>query len=131
LAPTGRQKFADKGELQAVPEGTLRCSYFLQCAFYREGSAYCSDQPAKCPKFREFSIGSHEATDFSDDLLGPGHLAKAIHVITPYGKFEHNLHLYEYETVDDELIVYPLDGSGGSFHYRGSFLYYIEGDYRR
>ena len=72
-----------------------------------------------------------ETSDLSDNPIGPAGLVKAIHVITPYGKFEHNLHLYDYETVADELIVYPLDGSGGSFHYRGSFLYYVEGDYRR
>jgi len=72
-----------------------------------------------------------ETSDFSDNLMNVTHLAKAVHVITPYGKFEHNLRLYEFEVVGDELVVYPLDGSGGSFHYRGSFLYYVEGEYRR
>ncbi len=131
MAPSGRQKFIERKTLENVPERTLRCSYFLQCAFYKDGSPYCSDQPATCPKWREHNSGQHEVSDFTDNILEAGRLAKAIHVVTPYGKFEHNLHLYEFEVVGDELVVYPLDGSGGSFHYRGSFLYYIEGEYRR
>jgi hypothetical protein len=132
LAPSSRQKFVEKRDVESSQERVLRCSYFLQCAFYKDGSPYCSDQPASCPKWREHKGEGHETSDFSDNLIGESaHLAKAVHVITPYGKFEHNLHLYEFEVVGDELVVYPLDGSGGSFHYRGSFLYYVEGEYRR
>jgi hypothetical protein len=75
--------------------------------------------------------GSHETSDFSDDVVEPQRPAKAIHVVTQYREFEHNFLLYEFEVVGDELVVYPLDGSGGPFHYRGSFLNYIEGEYRR
>jgi hypothetical protein len=131
LAPSGRQRIVERREPESTQERILRCSYFLQCAFYKDGSPYCSDQPASCPKWRELRIGTHEVSDFSDNVVESPRLARAIHVVTPYGKFEHNLHLYEFEAVGDELVVYPLDGSGGSFHYRGSFLYYIEGEYRR
>lgn len=72
-----------------------------------------------------------DESDISDNVVGITKQEKAIHVVTPYGRFEHNLHLYDYEAVGEELVVYPLDGSGGSFHYRGSFLYYIECGYRR
>jgi hypothetical protein len=131
LAPSGRQRFVERKEPESGQDRILRCSFFLQCAFYKEGSQYCSDQPAMCPKWREHSLGTHEVSDFSDNVVEQVRMAKAIHVMTPYGKFEHNLHLYEFEVVGDELVVYPLDGSGGSFHYRGSFLYYVEGEYRR
>ncbi len=95
MAPSGKQRFVERREPESAPERTLRCSYFLQCAFYKDGSPYCSDQPASCPKWREYMSGSQETSDFSDNLVGSPRLAKAVHVVTPYGKFEHNLHLYE------------------------------------
>jgi hypothetical protein len=131
MAPSGKLKTVERKVPESGAERTLRCSYFLQCAYYKDGSPYCSDQPSSCPKWRENMSSTHENSDFSDNLVDSPRMAKSIHVVTPYGKFEHNLHLYEFEAVGEELVVYPLDGSGGSFHYRGSFLYYVEGDYRR
>ena len=131
VAPRDGQDFAHEDETGDAEREDVRCSYSEECAYYKEESPYCAEQPARCPKWREIAKSQKEVSDFSDDLFEAASLTKAVHVVTPYGKFEHDLNNYDFEVVGEELVVYPINGSRGSFHYRGSFLYYVEREYKK
>jgi hypothetical protein len=104
-----------------VQEDSLRYSCFLQCQFCGDCSNYCCEAPNAFPKFKECKTRPDETGNISLPMRGVGN---SVHVVTPYGRFERNPQMYGFEVVNDELIVYPSDGSGGSFHCRGSDPYH-------